>query len=226
MCGRFAFFSPAEAVAAAFGHGPPERLEPRYNIAPTQSVHALTAGADGTMGWQMLRWGLIPFWAKDRAIGNRLINARAETVGAKPAFRTAFRRRRCLIAASGFYEWHTQAGEKTPWFISRADDRPFVMAGIWDTWQDGATPLHTCSIITAPANEFMRSLHHRMPVLLDPSVWPTWFAADARREVVEGLLLETQRVELQAWPVSRRINSPANDSADLVAAASYPAGGA
>jgi putative SOS response-associated peptidase YedK len=226
MCGRFAFFSPAEAIRQAFGQGVPDGLQPRYNIAPSQSVHALCAGPRGNPEWRMLRWGLIPFWAKDRAIGNRLSNARAETLGAKPAFRTAFRRQRCLIAASGFYEWHAAAGQKTPWYISRADARPFVMAGIWDTWQDGATPVHTCSIITAPANAFMQSLHHRMPVLLDRSLWPTWFAAAAPRAELERLLLATQTVELQAWAVSRRVNSPANDAPDLVTAADYPAGGA
>ncbi|MEE4186160.1 MAG: SOS response-associated peptidase [Gammaproteobacteria bacterium] len=225
MCGRFAFFSPAEAIREAFGQAAPDALKPRYNIAPTQSVQALVANSSGTPEWRQFRWGLVPFWAKDRSIGNRLINARAETLGAKPAFRGAFRRQRCLVAASGFYEWHSEGGHKTPWYISRADERPFVMAGIWDTWQDDGTPLHTCSIITAPANEFMRSLHHRMPVLLDTVVWPTWFAADARRDALESLLLATQQVELQAWAVSRRVNSPANDAPDLVTAVGYPAGG-
>lgn len=219
MCGRFAFFSPAEAIQAAFGRRAPAEGTPRYNIAPTQNVQALVAGAGGEPAWRSLRWGLIPFWAKDRAIGSRLINARAETLGAKPAFRTAFRRRRCLIAASGYYEWHTRDGVKRPWFISRADEQPFAMAGVWDAWQEGPETLHSCSIITAPANDFVRTLHHRMPVLLTSTDWPLWFDPAARRPDLEERLLAVQTVELQAWAVSRRVNSPANDTPDLVAAA-------
>lgn len=217
MCGRFAFFSPAEALQQAFGVAPPAVFGPRYNIAPTQSVQALLVpSANAAPEWRTLRWGLVPFWAKDKKMGSRLINARAETVGAKPAFRTAFRRQRCLIAATGFYEWHTTVGTKTPWYISRADEQPLAFAGIWDTWAGEEAPLHTCSILTAPANSFMSALHHRMPVLLEREQWSAWFDPQASRAALESLVLAPQTVELQAWAVSRMVNSPANDSPQLV----------
>jgi putative SOS response-associated peptidase YedK len=224
MCGRFAFFSPAAALQQAFGVGAPVGFSERYNIAPTQQVHALlvppeqsSAAATAVPEWRSLRWGLVPFWAKDKAMGNRMINARAETIATKPAFRGAFKRQRCVVAASGFYEWHTTAGTKTPWYISRADESPLALAGIWDTWNDATgQPLHTCSIITAPANSFMSALHHRMPVILERAQWAEWFAPLAQREDLELQLLAPQPVELQAWAVSRAVNSPANESPQLV----------
>ena len=134
MCGRFAFYSPAEATAALFGASGSVDLQPRYNIAPTQMVAAVRGDAN-ERELVALRWGLVPFWAKDPAIGNRMINARAETVAEKPAFRAAYRRRRCLVLADGFYEWHTEGGIKIPYFISLASDEPFTFAGLWEHWQ-------------------------------------------------------------------------------------------
>jgi putative SOS response-associated peptidase YedK len=227
MCGRFAFFSPREAVIAAFGPELEYQFAPRYNIAPSQYVTLLRLDEHGELRIDNYRWGLVPFWAKDPAIGNRMINARAETVAEKPSYRQPFSRRRCLVLASGFYEWRKDATGKTPYFISRADAHPFGMAGLWDEWAgkdplngDSAThegePLRTCTVITAPANEFMRSLHHRMPILMSDSSARAWLDADAAKEVLLSMLLGPQQVDLQAWAVSRSVNNPINDNAQLI----------
>lgn len=221
MCGRFAFFSPAEAITAAFGFDAPKVFTPRYNIAPTQDVMTVMRNADGELQWSLLHWGLVPFWAKDPSVGNRMINARAETIAEKPAYRTAFSRRRCLVPATGFYEWRkNDDGKKTPYYISRADDLPLAMAGIWDTWEKGDEPLHSFSIVTADANDFMRDLHHRMPVILERDAMQVWLDAEADKAALQELVLMPVVTELQAWPVSRRVNSPLNDEPDLVEAQS------
>lgn len=225
MCGRFAFFSPAEAITAAFGLQVPQLFTPRYNIAPTQDAMTLLRNPDGNLQWSLLHWGLVPFWAKDPAIGSRMINARAETIADKPAYRTAFSRRRCLVPASGFYEWRKGAdGKKTPLFISREDGAPLAMAGIWDTWEKGAErgapPLHSFSLVTTAANEFMRDLHLRMPVLLEPDAMQLWLDPEAGRDTLLALARGPVVVPLQAWPVSRRVNSPLNDDPALVEAQS------
>lgn len=218
MCGRFAFFSPAEAITAAFGFGAPQVFAPRYNIAPTQQVLTIVADSAGRPLWKEQVWGLVPFWAKDPAIGNRMINARAETIAEKPSYRQSFSRRRCLVPASGFYEWHKgDDGKKTPYFISRADDQPLLMAGIWDVWEKGeADPLHTFSIVTRNANDFMRDLHHRMPVIMESAAMDVWFDPAAEKDALLEIVAESVTTELQAWPVSRKVNSPLNDSAELV----------
>jgi putative SOS response-associated peptidase YedK len=216
MCGRFAFFSPVEAIAQAFGVAAPEWFEPRYNIAPTQNVVALLAGADAAPEWRSLRWGLVPFWAKDPAIGNRMINARAETITEKPSYRQPFKRRRCLIAADGFYEWKKTAAGKIPWYISLQSGAPLAFAAIWDSWEKGeGDALQSCSIITAPANQFMAELHHRMPVIIGRNTMSDWLAPDADSARLAARLMLPSRVKLQAWPVSRAVNSPLNDEPAL-----------
>jgi len=221
MCGRFAFFSPAEAITAAFGSAP-QVFTPRYNIAPTQQVLTLVADDTGDPQWRSQHWGLVPFWAKDPAIGNRMINARVETVAEKPSYRQPFSRRHCLVPASGFYEWRKDDdGRKTPWFISRADDAPLAMAGIWDVWDKGSYqghegPLHSFSILTTAANDFMQDLHHRMPVILERDQHAAWLAADAPRDALLAMAQAPMETALQAWPVSRAVNSPANDEPRLV----------
>ena len=163
MCGRFAFYSPSEAAAALFGVDDAQPVEPRYNIAPTQYIAAVRAkpGAAERANREkvpreltMLRWGLVPFWAKDPAIGNRMINARAETVAEKPAFRAAYRKRRCLVLADGFYEWRKEGGGKIPYFIGASDGEPFAFAGLWESWTDPDSDdtLETATIITMSAN--------------------------------------------------------------------------
>ncbi len=227
MCGRFAFFSPADAIRAAFGTDIPQEFaeagelapgQRRYNIAPTQQVLTIVADRDGKRLWRALQWGLVPFWAKDPAIGNRMINARVETVREKPAYRQPFARRRCIVPASGFYEWRKDsAGNKTPWYISRADGLPLAMAGIWDRW-DGAPerPLFSFSILTTAANPFMRDLHDRMPVILEPNQLGHWLARDAHDGELQAQVAAPVTIELQAWPVSRAVNSPLQDQPGLV----------
>jgi putative SOS response-associated peptidase YedK len=217
MCGRFAFYSPSEATAALFGveNAPP--VEPRYNIAPTQYIAAIRDADSGSRELKMLRWGLVPFWAKDPSIGNRMINARAETVAEKPSFRSAFKKRRCLILADGFYEWHTEAGVKTPYFISAADSEPFAFAGLWEDWKDKQTgeSLQTATIITTAANTFMESLHHRMPVILQRDTAPVWL--DGEQDLLQDVSAITPK--LRAWPVARTVNNARNEGEDLLAPA-------
>ncbi len=167
MCGRFAFYSPSEAAAALFGVSASTEVQPRYNIAPTQYIAAIRNGSEGRE-LAMLRWGLVPSWAKDPSIGNRMINARAETVAEKPSYRAAFRHRRCVVLADGFYEWRRESDAKTPYFISLASGEPFALAGLWENWSDKSSgeSLQTTTLITTAANAFMLPLHHRMPLVL------------------------------------------------------------
>lgn len=218
MCGRFAFYSPGEATAALFGVSGALPVEARYNIAPTQYVAAIRDGGDGAREIAMLRWGLVPFWAKDPSIGNRMINARAETVAAKPAFRAAYRHRRCLVLADGFYEWRREGSIKTPYYISAEDGQPFAFAALWESWnsKESDASIQSTTLITTAANEFMASLHHRMPVVLSPATADTWLAGadDALAKAVERM------PELRAWPVDRRVNNARNEGEDLIEAAS------
>ena len=211
MCGRFAFYSPHEAVTELFGVEFPLAFEPRYNIAPTQYVAAIRLDDEQRPEGVMLRWGLVPSWAKDPAIGNRMINARAETVAEKAAFRAAYKRRRCVVLANGFYEWQAGQDGKQPWYISAADDRPIAMAGLWEHWEKGEEPLQTCTLITTRANRFMSELHDRMPVVLDAAHYRDWLERPD-----PGLLEPGAEHLLKAHPVSRAVNNPRHDGADLV----------
>lgn len=217
MCGRFAFYSPSEATAALFGVESAVVVEPRYNIAPTQFIAAIRRDDENNNELAMLRWGLVPSWAKDPSIGNRMINARAETIGEKPSFRTAYRKRRCLILADGFYEWRTENDVKIPYFISLASGRPFVFAGLWEHWKSKETDenLQTTTIITTAANEFLSQLHHRMPVVLEPANAGRWMDGDM------GLLGEVTEnaPAFQAWPVDRKVSNARNEAPDLINAA-------
>jgi putative SOS response-associated peptidase YedK len=215
VCGRFAFFSPKEAVLAVFGVELPFEPEPRYNIAPTQYVVALRAGRSGPEGVR-LRWGLVPFWARDAAIGNRLINARVESLDDRPAFREAYRRRRCLVLASGFYEWRRAGSVRIPHYIAPPDGRPIAFAGLWERWAGAAEPLETCTIVTTQATPALRDLHDRMPLILAPEAARTWLDPGQPAEVLATLLREAPGVELAFHPVSRAVNSPANEGPALV----------
>jgi putative SOS response-associated peptidase YedK len=213
MCGRFAFYSPHEAVTELFGVEFPLAFEPRYNIAPTQYVAAIRLDEEQQPEGVMLRWGLVPSWAKDPAIGNRMINARAETVAEKPAFRAAFKRRRCVVLANGFYEWQAGQDGKQPWYISATDDRPVALAGLWEHWDKGDELLETCTLITTRANRFMTALHDRMPVVLDAANYCDWL------ERPDPALLEPGPEDLlKAHPVSRAVNNPMHEGADLILA--------
>ena len=214
MCGRFAFYSPSEATAALFGVDGALPVEPRYNIAPTQYVAAIRNKADNGRELVMLRWGLIPFWAKDPSIGNRMINARAETVAVKPAYRAAYRQRRCLVLCDGFYEWRKEGDGKTPYFISTADGEPFAFAGLWETWQDKESDdnVQSTTIITTAANTFMQQLHLRMPLILRPGMADRWLDGDS--QMLDAAAAATPA--MRAWPVSRVVNNARNQGEQLI----------
>ncbi len=216
MCGRFAFYSPSEAAAALFGVSVPVKVQPRYNIAPTQFIAAVRNDENRERELVMLKWGLVPFWAKDPSLGNRMINARAETVAQKPAYRAAYRHRRCIVLADGFYEWRREGDVKTPHFISLASGEPFALAGLWENWTDKGTgdSLQTTTLITTAANDFMTPLHHRMPVILEADTAGEWLAGSM--DVLDDVAAVTP--QLQAWPVDRRVNNARNEGAELLGA--------
>ncbi len=176
MCGRYMITSAREAMKRVFDVPTLFELAPRYNVAPTQDVPVVRL-EEGERELVMLRWGLIPSWAKDPEIGNRMINARGETVAEKPSFRSAFRRRRCLVVADGFYEWQKRPdGPKQPYFITVANGGPFGLAGLWERWSDPTEgyPVESCTVITTGANELLKPIHNRMPVIIDPSDFDAW----------------------------------------------------
>jgi putative SOS response-associated peptidase YedK len=217
MCGRFAFYSPSEATAALFGVDGVLAVEPRYNIAPTQFVAAIREDENRQRELTMLRWGLVPFWAKDPAIGNRMINARAETVAEKPSYRAAFKHRRCVVLTDGFYEWHRDGDVKIPHFISLLSGEPFGLAALWESWTDKESGefLNTTTLITTVANEFMQPLHHRMPVILQPDTANVWMSGSD-----DYLAQAADRTPaLRAWPVDRRVNNARNQGEELIVAA-------
>ncbi len=223
MCGRFAFYSPSEAAAALFGVEGSVDVKPRYNIAPTQDIVAIRNAEGGGRELVTLRWGLVPFWAKDPSIGNRMINARAETVAEKPSFRAAYRHRRCIVLADGFYEWQRDGSVKTPYFISLASSEPFAVAALWEHWTDKETgeSLQTTTLLTTEANEFMKPLHHRMPVVLESNGAGEWLAGS--NELLDDVDAITP--PLQAWPVDRRVNNARNEGEDLIGAVGDRIGG-
>lgn len=222
MCGRFTLRAPASVIAEQFSLSDLPSLPPRYNIAPTQTVAVVRqVGEPGGTGRELvnLRWGLIPHWAKDPAIGNRMINARSESVAEKPAYRTALRRRRCLVAADGFYEWQPGGQRKQPYFIHMKDDRPFGFAGLWETWEGPENSyIESCTIITTDANALMAPIHDRMPVIVDPKDYGLWLDASVQNPArLLPLLCPFQGDLLVAEPVGTRVNSPANDDAACIA---------
>ena len=217
MCGRYSLTSPLEAVRQLFDVTGGGNLAPRYNIAPTQTVPVVRRDDAAPSGRKLaqLTWGLVPSWAKDPTMGARLINARAETVAEKPSFRSAYRRRRCLVPADGFYEWKKEDGGKQPYRIAFADNRPFAFAGLWEHWQgrDGSE-IESFTIITTEASDQLRPIHHRMPVILDPEAHGPWL--DVESGDGAALLKPYAGAELDAYPVSRHVNSPKNDDAECI----------
>jgi len=214
MCGRFAFYSPSEATAALFGVDGALAVEPRYNIAPTQFVAAIRENESKERELMMLRWGLVPFWAKDPTIGNRMINARAETVAQKPSYRAAFKHRRCVVLADGFYEWHRDGDVKIPHYISLKSGEPFGLAALWESWTDkkSGESLNTTTLITTAANDFMLDLHHRMPVILQTESASDWLSVSSN--YLEDAIDRTPA--LRAWPVDRRVNNARNQGEELI----------
>ncbi len=221
MCGRFTLRAPASVVAAQFGLFEVAAFAPRFNIAPSQPVAVVrVAPGDGGLSRELawLRWGLIPGWADDPAIGNRMINARSETAADKPAFRAALRRRRCLVVADGFYEWKQEGKAKQPYFIRFRDDRPFGIAGLWEVWEGADhTAIESCALFTTEANGVLRPIHDRMPVIVAPGDYATWLdpaIQDPRR--VAPLLRPYSEAEMEVYPVSRLVNRPDNDDPKCV----------
>jgi len=208
MCGRFALKESSLKLAEHFNATTDLDFPPSYNIAPSRRIITITADQDEQRHIRQMRWGLIPSWAKDPSIGNKLANARGETVHEKPSFRSAFKYRRCIIPASGFYEWKTEAGKKNPWFMSFKSGEPLAMAGLCETWlPEGGEAVQTCCIITTSANSLMEPIHDRMPVILDEGQWESWLSPKNKK--IEELLPMIQphgSESMQAWPVSRELN--------------------
>ncbi|MBD0269144.1 MAG: SOS response-associated peptidase [Cyanobacteria bacterium Co-bin8] len=222
MCGRFTQSQSGESVAQAFQLKAVPNLQPRYNIAPTQPVSAILATPDSPEPrYQLLRWGLIPSWAKDSSIGSRLINARSETVAEKPSFRAAFKRRRCLIVADGFYEWKSDPNSKTkqPYYFRLKEHAPFAFAGLWEQWTDpqSGSELDTCTILTTAANAVLEPVHDRMPVILEPDQYVAWLDPDFYDPKDLQAMLDPYRAEgMESYPVSKAVNSPRNDAAECL----------
>jgi putative SOS response-associated peptidase YedK len=212
MCGRYTLSTPAGRLAEEFRlDDAAVEIPPSYNIAPTQQVSAVLE-EDGKRHLEMLRWGLVPSWADDPEIGARMINARSETAAEKPSFRSAFRRRRCLIAADGFYEWKRENGGKQPYYFRMQEGRPFAFAGLWESWDKGTDgELRTCAILTTRANSVLDGIHDRMPVILPSESYDAWLDPDADKEELAGLLIPYPGNDLETYPVSRFVNSPSNN---------------
>ncbi len=220
MCGRYLLALEPETFSAAFEVEISSRLRElgaRYNIAPTQDVPIVRGTAAGGRELVLARWGLIPGWAKDAEIGNRMINARAETLTEKPAFRAAYRARRCVVPSSGFYEWQRRGGRtKQPYLVRRGDGRPMGYAGLWESWSDpeSGEVVVSFTIVTCAPNELMAELHDRMPVILAPEDYGRWL--DPAAPEADALLRPCPSEWLETLPVSTRVNSPRNDDAELL----------
>lgn len=217
MCGRFTMRSSPKMITETFRVSEVPELPLRFNVAPTQPVGVvLRRAGDSQRHFAMMRWGLIPSWADDIKIGGRLINARADTIATKPAFRAAFKERRCLVIADGFYEWQARDGGKQPFLIHKPDDRPFAFAGLWERWRgpDGQ-PIESCTIVTTEANDLMRPIHERMPVILPPADYDRWL--DVKGQGPEALLRPYAEGDLVATAVGTRVNNARNDRPECAA---------
>ena len=216
MCGRYVLHTPVDAMAEAFGVSPPHPNFPaRYNLSPTQDGLILKRDADGVRRFSIARWGLVPGWAKDFSIGAKMINARAETLAEKPSFRAAFRQRRCVVPADGFYEWISEGKARKPFWIRRADDRPMALAGLWERARtpDG-TDVETYTIVTCEARGPLTRLHHRCPVILEVDGLEAWLAPGEGGALAP--LLEPREHSLLIDPADPRVNSPRNDDSRLI----------
>ncbi len=217
MCGRFVRHSSLSLIEKTFNIDSIEaKAAPSYNVAPAQKILAVVR--DGQNRLVDLHWGLVPFWAQDRSIGSRLINARAETIAEKPSFRNAFKKRRCLIVADGFYEWKGEKGNKQPWYLTLRDQDPFAFAGLWELWRgDKNSKYYSCTIITTAASESVRGIHQRMPVILLPHTYRTWLdSAIQDADQLKQLLQENHFKNLRCFPVSRRVNAVVNNDAGCI----------
>lgn len=217
MCGRFTLTLSPELLAEIIGNIELPRIEPRYNIAPTQQVAVIRQAPGGTRRLDYLRWGLIPPWAKEISVGSHMINARCETVHEKPAFRHAFRSRRCLVPASGFYEWRTEGGRKQPLYIHMKDGGPMIFAGLWESWlSPEAEIVESCTILTTSSNSIVQPLHDRMPVILGRGDCNIWLSPAATRDQLTKLFQPFPPALLAMYPVGSGVNGPRNDSPELI----------
>ena len=213
MCGRFTLTSDLDRLTEHFAFRATNlSYTPRYNIAPSQPVLTLIDAQERRAGF--LRWGLVPSWAKDPSIGDRMINARAETVAEKPSFRRALQKRRCLVLTDGFYEWRKEGKKKTPLFIALKSQEPFGFAGLWETWKSSTGEvMHSCTIITTTPNTLMESIHNRMPVILPRAAEEAWLDRTIEDpQSLLRLLAPYPAEEMVAYPVSQLVNSPRNDT--------------
>ena len=228
MCGRFTLRTSLNLLGEhfLFSVSPDISLSQKYNIAPTHSIATLTA-PHGQRQLHWMHWGLIPSWAKDPSCASQMINARSETIHKKPSFRQAFKKRRCLILADGYYEWRNNGSDKQPFFIHRSDHQPFALAGLWECWTPPQTsaetqqPWHSTTIITTEANEFAASIHHRMPVILNPNDYDRWLMEDGSQfDKLQSLLINpsnfNQMTSFEMTAVSRHVNKVANDGPECI----------
>jgi putative SOS response-associated peptidase YedK len=222
MCGRFtlALFkkNAQQGFAQTFRLSDVPDLSSRYNIAPSQDIAVVVEDSGRSRQLEWMQWGLIPSWAKDPTIGNKLINARGETVSEKPSFRAAFKRRRCLIPADGFYEWQRTEGKKQPYYFYLAENQPFAFAGLWEHWQDAnGSEIHTCTIITTTANDLMEPIHDRMPVILEPEDYDQWLDLELQDPgQLQSLLRPYLLSNLRCHAVSPKVNRPQSDDPECI----------
>jgi putative SOS response-associated peptidase YedK len=219
MCGRFTLTVDPSQLQKAFPWlSVPAQFSPRYNIAPSQPVAVVPNNGQNKLDFFI--WGLIPSWSKDPSIGNRMINARAETLAEKPSFRNAFRRRRCLVLADGFYEWKKSPDGKgkIPMYIQLETNNPFAFAGLWEIWNSTeGSEVHSCTIITTNPNDFMSSIHNRMPVILPEDQYSVWLSqGEMDPKILQPLLQPFTSEKLIAYPVSKAVNNPRNDTKDCI----------
>ncbi len=225
MCGRFTLKSPPKSVADLFttlqktlAFDAPESIATSYNVAPTQNVLTARQRKPGELEFAELRWGLVPFWAKDLKIGSRMLNARGETVATKPSFRSAFKKKRCLVVADGFYEWQKlDDGSKQPFYITMKHGGPFCFAGLWETWGKDEEYTETCTVITTEANEIMQPLHDRMPVILEEEQYEMWLDPEFQdTQALEGQLKQYSSDQMLTTPVSTFVNKVANNTPECI----------
>jgi len=220
MCGRFTLAADPTTLSETLpGFEMPDQLSPSYNITPTQDVAVAANHSENKV--EFFHWGLIPSWAKDPRLGNRMINARSETLAEKPSFRTPYKRRRCLVLADGYYEWQKEprGGPKTPFYIRMASDKPFAFAGLWESWYAPGeeNPVLSCTIITCSPNELLQKVHHRMPVILDQDAYGLWLSpSEQTPDDLNHLLQPYPSEEMMSYAVSRLVNQPKNNSSQCI----------
>lgn len=217
MCGRYTQTKSGEAIARTFNLSAKPDPQPRYNIAPTQTVGAI-AQPNESREYRQFQWGLVPSWAKDPSIGSRMINARAETAAEKPSFRAPFKRRRCLVLADGFYEWQKTGKQKQPYYIQVGEHDLFGFAGLWEKWESGdGSYLETCTILTTEPNDLMQPVHNRMPVIIHPEDYDLWLDPDIQDgRHVQHLLRPYDEAAMALHPVSKTVNSPRNETPECI----------